>query len=154
MPTRIHRARREPPSLTDRWLAHPIETHAFGGTWTALGALLTWTWIDPGGGPATVLQHMHPWIAGAVAVALLFSGLGILLAIAWTGKDSTSWRIELSALPLGVFAWSSYVIAASSPYWIIMALGMASGAAVRWWAIWVNTKDPKLTLVVDSETAA
>ena len=149
MPTRLHRARHEPPSLVDRWLAHPIETHTFGGTWTALGLLLTWTWIDPGGGPSTVLQDMHPLIAGGVAVALLAAGLGILLAIFWTGKDSTSWRIELSALPLGVAAWASYAVAASSPFWIVLALGYVTGGTVRWWAIWVNTRNPRLTVVVE-----
>jgi len=153
VPTRLHRARHEPPSLVDRWLAHPIETHTFGASWTALGLLLVWTWIDPGGGPSTVLQVMHPAVAAGVAIALLLAGVGILLAIFWSGKDSTSWRIELTALPLGVAAWASYAVAASSPFWITLALGFVTGATARWWAIWVNTRNPRLTIVVESDPA-
>src|SRR5690606_34765377 len=66
MPTRLHKPMHEPARLTDRVLAHPWELGAVSGAWTVLGALLCWSWIDPGGGPSTVLNGMSAWVAGAV----------------------------------------------------------------------------------------
>lgn len=151
MPTRTHRARHEPPSLFDHWLAHPWQIHTVGGTWTALGAMLAWTWIDPGAGPATILTRMPAWVAGGVAIALLLSGAGILLAAAWTGRDSTSWRIELAAIPLGVAAWASYAVVATSTPWVIISIGFIAGALVRWAAVWANARNPQLTVILTED---
>lgn len=148
MPTRLHKPMHEPARLTDRVLAHPWELGAVSGAWTALGALLCWSWIDPGGGPSTVLSGMSAWIAGAVAVSLLLSGLMILIAVTWPGRDSAAWRIELFGLPLGISAWASYGLVAPSAFWKILALGYVIGATLRLIAAWLNMRQPTQVIVL------
>ena len=73
------------------------------------------------------------------------AGARELMGMLW-GRE-----IELAALPLGITAWASYAVVASSIFWIVIALGYITGAAVRWWAIWINTRNPRLTIVVDPD---
>ena len=151
MPTRLHRPLNNTPTTLDRVLAHPWELAVVSGVWVALGGLLCWSWIDPGGGPVTILRHLPAWAAGGVAVALLASGLLVLTAVAWPGKDSTAWRIELFALPLGIAAWVSYGVVTPSPFWQIIATGYVIGSLVRFVAAWLNMRRPVRVVVIVEE---
>ncbi len=151
MPTRLHRPLNNTPTAVDRTLAHPWELAVVAGVWAALGALLCWSWIDPGGGPVTILQRLPAWAAGGVAVALLVSGLLVLTAVAWPGKDSTAWRIELFALPLGAAAWASYAAVSPSAFWRVIAAGYVIGAIVRFIAAWLNMRRPIRVVVIVEE---
>lgn len=149
MPTRLHRpANHKPPSTIDHILAHPWEFFAIGGMWATLGALLCWSWIDPGGGPSTVLQTMQPWVAAGVAIALLLAGLALMTAIVWPGKDSTAWFLELYALPFGVVAWASYAVVAPSPFWLAICLGQVFSGMTRWWVALRNARKPQQALML------
>ena len=149
MPTRLHRPMHEgAPNILDRVLAHPWELGVVAGVWATMGALLCWTWVAPGNGPTTILTTLGPALAGGVAVALLISGLLVLAAVAWPGKDSTAWRIELIGLPLGISAWLAYAIVATSLWWQIIALGYVAGGTIRLVAAWLNMRRPVKTLVV------
>ena len=148
MPTRLHRPFRENPTTLDRVSAHEWQATIVGPAWALLGGLLCWTWIDPGGGPVTVLSSMSAWIAGGVAVALLVCGIAVTVAVVWPGKDSTAWRIELVALPLGLMAWLSYAIVSPSLFWQVIAYGYVLGAVLRLRVAWLAFHRPQRVLVV------
>lgn len=149
MPTRLHRPMHEgTPTILDRVLAHPWELGVVSGVWATMGALLCWTWIIPGDGPTTVLTTLGPALAAGVAVALLISGLLVLAAVAWPGKDSTAWRIELFALPLGISAWLAYAIVTPSIWWQVVALGYVVAGSIRLVAAWLNMRRPVQTVLV------
>ena len=151
MPTRLYRPIREHLTTLDHVMAHEAKFSLVAGIWTTIGLVLCWTWIDPGGGPHTILSDLPPWAAGGVSVALLVSGLLVLTAVAWPGKDSTAWRIELFALPLGIAAWVSYGVVTPSPFWQIIATGYVIGSLVRFVAAWLNMRRPVRVVVIVEE---
>jgi len=124
------------------------------GVWIALGAVLCWSWVG-GPGPATVLGQLLPaWAAGGVSIALLASGTGVLLAVVWTGKDSTAWRIELLSLPLGVVSWAAYGLVSPSLFWQILAIGYVIGGVGRFIAGWLNMRRPAQVIVLVGRDSA
>lgn len=152
MPTRLHRPPHDrPPSLRDHVLAHPWDIGVVAGVWVTLGALLCWTWIDPGGGPATVLSELNPWAAAGVSLALLVSGLGVMAAIVWPGREIVAWRCELYGLPLGLAAWASYGLATDSTIWKVIAGGYLVGGIIRLIAAWLNIRHPVAAVVIITE---
>lgn len=152
MPTRLHKPLREgPPRITDRILAHPWELTIVSGAWAIFGGLLCWAWIDPGGGPSTILHQLDDWAAGAVAVALLASGLLVLAAVLWPGKDSTAWRLELAALPLGGAAWLAYALVASSPFWQVLGVCYAAGCTITMISAVLSLRRPASRVVIVHE---
>jgi len=148
LPTRLHRPRQTQPNLLDRYLSHPWEVGVVSGVWIALGAVLCWSWVG-GPGPSTVLgELLPPWAAGGVSIALLASGLGVLTAVVWTGKDSTAWRIELLSLPLGIASWVAYALVSPSLFWQILAVGYVIGGIGRFVAGWLNMRRPAQVIVL------
>jgi len=150
LPNRTHRARHDPPSVTDRLLAHPYETTVIGGLWTAIGAVLTGAWLT-GIGPSTILSALPAWQASLVPILLLSSGIGVLTAIFWRGRDSTAWGIELVMLPLGAAAWLAYGIAAPSWAWQLVSFAFFFGATGRYIAAILNRRNPAGALVIDGK---
>lgn len=149
MPTRLYRPDAVVRySALDRLTAHEWSSTIVAGVWTAIGGLLCWLWVYPGGGPTTVLSQMSVWHAGSVAVALLVCGIALLTSIVWPGKDATAWRIELSALPLGATAWASYAVVSPSIFWQIVAAGYVAGSALRFRAAWRGFHRPHQQVVV------
>ena len=139
MPTRLYRPVREKLTTLDHVMAHEAKFSLVAGIWTTLGLVLCWTWIDPGGGPATVLSRLHPWAAGGVAVALLVSGLLVCAAIVWR-DDRVAWRLELTALPLGASAWIAYAAVSPSIFWRIIAAGYVTFVALRLLDAWLTLR--------------
>ena len=137
MPTRLYRPIRERATALDHIMAHEWKFSLVAGLWTTLGAILCWTWIDPGGGPATIMTRLSPWAAGAVSIVLLTSGLLVLASILWRGDDRTAWRIELFALPLGASAWIAYAAVAPSVIWRAIAAWFVIGCTLRLIDAWV-----------------
>ena len=148
MPTRLYRPTHERVTTFDRVTAHEWQATVVGGTWVTLGALLSWTWIDPGTGPRTVLSQLPAWAAGGVALALLVCGIAVLTAVVWPGKDSTAWRTELVALPLGVSAWGLYAIVSPSIFWQAIAFWYIVGAALRVRTVWASLHQPPQVVVL------
>ena len=131
MPTRLYRPVRERATTAGRVMAHEWKFALVAYVWTALGAVLCWTWIDPGGGPVTVISDLTPAAAGAVSVSLLVSGLAVTAGIVWPGSDRVALCLELPALPLGAAAWIAYLAVTDSLIWKIIASGYVLGCALR-----------------------
>jgi hypothetical protein len=134
MPTRLYRPAHARITLWDRLTAHPWSATVVGSVWTVFGVMLCWTWITPGGGPSRVIVTLPHYLAAGVSISLLVAGLLILTAVAWGGKDSTSWRIELVGLAPGIAAWLSYGLTSfstGSPFFTTLGLAFALGGLLR-----------------------
>lgn len=145
MPTRLHRARHEPPNVLDRALSHPWELTIVGGAWTTFGAMLCATWMLPGEGPSGVMRTVGPLTAGLLSIMLLLGGLCMIVAVLWPGKDSTAWGFEFVGLPFGAGAWFVYGIAAAMNggiWWPILAAMYFGGAVGRFTAAILARRSP------------
>ena len=147
MPTRLYRPARQKLTTLDHVMAHEAKFSLVAGIWTSLGLVLCWTWIDPGGGPTTILSRLHPWAAGGVAVALLVSGLLVTAAIVWP-DDRVAWRLELTALPLGASAWICYAAVSPSIIWRIIAFWYVAFVTLRLLDAWLTARHPAPVVVV------
>lgn len=138
MPTRrLYRPVRARVTTLDHIRAHGWQFTLIAGLWTTFGALLCWTWIDPGGGPTTVLSQLDPLVAGAVAVVLLVTGLLVLASILWRGDDRTALRMEMPALLLGASAWIAYAAVATSTIWRALTFWVVLGCILRVIEVWL-----------------
>lgn len=140
MPDRSRRARREPPSMWDHILSHPVEVAA-GAWWAVLGAAIL-TGFLPGAPSISRGIDALPWPM-ALILALSVGGGGVVTIIGacWPGERlDTAWKLERTGLWLAIGGWASYVMilitsASTAIFTLSMALSMITGAGLRLIAI-------------------
>lgn len=140
MPQRLYHARREPPSLLDHVLAHPLEVplavfQLTVGSLGVLAALSEQVSISP-----TI--DTLPWFLGVAMCALLVVGGGLTLGGVFNDDDDNlmvGWGMERLGLVLAGTGWVVYagvVLAThpeSVPAWAF-GLVLTAGYALRVWA--------------------
>lgn len=148
MPTRLYLTRHEPPTLTDRALAHPFELTVVGAVWFIFGLYLNATWIT-GSGPSTIISQLPSLAAAVISLVILAGGTFVLLAVLWPGRDSTAWVLEMYGLVFGASAWIGYGIVADGIIWRTLASAYVAGSLVRFLAVASRRKSPPGVVIRD-----
>lgn len=128
MPTRTYTSPHDPPWPTDRIIYHAWAFWVGGLCWATLGTLLALEWARTGHAYGA-LSNIALAGAAYIVVALMASGLAVVVAVLWPGSDSTAWTLRVVALLIGSGAWGAFALApGTSVWWQVLAAAFVGAA--------------------------